>query len=533
MSSTFLDRPPLPDTVAVKRTDPIYAAHAYLTKIPVTAIIPFIQSFTQPGDTVLDPFAGSGMTGVSAAITHRRAVLRDINVLGQHIGANYVNLVNPERLRSAAAQVVRAALNTIGDIYGVCCRSCGRRAELSRTTWSVVLQCKKCRSHLTYYQELERAAWSKLNMQCPTCRAAVSTRGSQRVGEQPVLDTISCECDAKLRDQLPSDPLVAVHAHGLSWPDIPIGADRQMFQASALAKHNLETTTKFFSHKNLVALSALRSAIHEQKETAIRSKMEFAFTAIVARASKRYQWSRKRPLNAAHQHYYIAPVYYEWNVFDLFKRKLNAIIRSDDFIRSEMKLNALSQRNIASKNQLSIEYEIGSADNLTLRDKSIDYIFTDPPFGSNIFYSDMTLFQEAWLGHTTDHSREAVVDRTTNGKSPRTAERYEQIMTRALMECHRVLKPGRWLSLVFSNSSGKMWALVQRAITAAGFTIDLDRLCSTGQRTTIDQGSCKRLRERRDCGSRSLHAKAGRLESKSEGCTSRLPRSNSRPRASC
>ena len=53
----------LPSMVQVRRSDPVYMAHAYLTKVPVTAIAPFIEAFTEPGDVVLDPFAGSGMTG--------------------------------------------------------------------------------------------------------------------------------------------------------------------------------------------------------------------------------------------------------------------------------------------------------------------------------------------------------------------------------------------------------------------------------------------------------------------------------------
>ena len=62
----------------------------------------------------------------------------------------------------------------------------------------------------------------------------------------------------------------------------------------------------------------------------VRQKLRFAFTAILPRASRRYQWSAQRPLNAQNQTYYIAPVYYEWNVFDLFARKVRAISRADE-----------------------------------------------------------------------------------------------------------------------------------------------------------------------------------------------------------
>ena len=102
--------------VAVKRSDPVYMAHAYLTKVPVAGIVPFIEAFTKEGDTVLDPFAGSGMTGVAALMTGRRARLYDVSVLGRHIGTNYVNLVPEEHLRKRADEVLDAAAEVIVDV---------------------------------------------------------------------------------------------------------------------------------------------------------------------------------------------------------------------------------------------------------------------------------------------------------------------------------------------------------------------------------------------------------------------------------
>ena len=146
----------------------------------------------------------------------------------------------------------------------------------------------------------------------------------------------------------------------------------------------------------------------------------------------------------------------------LHGRKVNAVIRANDALFDDGDLFSIEKLR-------DVSYEIASAEKLAhLDDGSVDYVFTDPPFGSNIFYSDMNLFQEAWLGKTTDHAREAVVH-TTGKRKNGSRERYEELLRGAFSEAFRVLKPDRYMSVVFGNSSGRIWGLVQRALRDAGF----------------------------------------------------------------
>jgi 16S rRNA G966 N2-methylase RsmD len=467
---------PIPELVAVKRSDPIYNAHGYLTKVPVTAVIPFVEAFTNPGDVVLDPFAGSGMTGIAAAMTGRRAELRDIAVLGRHIGSGYLNLVDAGGLAAAAERAQAQALAVFPNAYAHRCARCAGEATLSRRVWSVVYECAACSVPVNFYAALAAANWRKQEMACPACSASFSTRRGTRLGEEVVLDTVSCACVSTLLDQAPSPPVGDADPREVSPPSASIGPELQMYQASALGKHGLTSTADFFSRRNLAMLTALRDAIRAEPDRRLREKLMFAFTAVLPRASKRYQWSRQRPLNASNANYYIAPVFYEWNVLDLYARKVRALSRSDDEIRAAMRHRRLSS-------PPAYDYRIGSAAQLDLADGSVDYVFTDPPFGSNIFYSDMNLFQEAWLEATTDPTDEAVVDRGRRRR--RDAGRYERLLTAALTEAHRVLVPHGWLSLNFSNANGALWALVQRAILCAGFVLDPDRISvlDKGQRS--------------------------------------------------
>ena len=96
-------------------------------------------------------------------------------------------------------------------------------------------------------------------------------------------------------------------------------------------------------------------------------------------------------MNAQNQTYYIAPVYYEWNVFELFERKIEPANRAGEAV--------FGSEPLFSGNVNSVTYTLASADHVDhLDDASIDYVFIDPPFGSNIFYSDMICFTRRGLG---------------------------------------------------------------------------------------------------------------------------------------
>jgi 16S rRNA G966 N2-methylase RsmD len=467
------------EELVVGRGDPVYMAHGYLTKVPVPAIMPFIEAYTRPGDVVVDPFAGSGMTGVAAAALGRRARLFDISVLGRHVGQNYVNLVDRDLLAKQAEEVVRATRERLADVYGVTCLACGRTAQLVKTIWSFQVACSGCGQPVSYYRAMEAAGWSKRAMKCPGCGTGVTSR-DRRVGQAAEVDCIACACSSKQREQPASPPPTPVSLDELPYPRVEITPDRQMYKAQALGRSGLTSVASFYAQRNLAVLTVLHEQIQQVEDPALRQKLVFVFTSILTRASKRYQWSPIRPLNAANANYYVASVFYEWNVFDLFERKVEAMIRSDDWLRSMRSDGTLFG---PGKLDLDVTYELASAEAIPLPDASADYVFTDPPFGSNLFYADMALFQEAWLDGFTDVTQEAVVDR--GSKKQRSASRYEQMLTQALSECRRILKPGGRISMVFGNSTGSMWSLVQRSIQNAGLVIEPDQLVvlNKGQRS--------------------------------------------------
>lgn len=120
---------------------------------------------------------------------------------------------------------------------------------------------------------------------------------------------------------------------------------------------------------------------------------------------------------------------------------------------------------------------------LTCPDNIIDYVFVDPPFGFNIFYADLNKIVEAWHQVISDVDGEAVID-DYSGKDIRV---YQRLIKGCFSEFFRVLKPGRWMTVVFSNSQAKVWNAIQVALQEAGFVV--------AEVTTLDkkQGSFKQV----------------------------------------
>ena len=108
-----------------------------------------------------------------------------------------------------------------------------------------------------------------------------------------------------------------------------------------------------------------------------------------------------------------------------------------------------------------------SSEAVGMPDDSVDYIFTDPPFGDNLMYSELNFLGESWLKVCTNHAPEAVV----SSVQEKGIDSFQQVMERVFLECYRVLKPGKWLTLEFHNSRNAVWTAIQESLGHAGFVI--------------------------------------------------------------
>ena len=440
-----------------------YRAHSYHTKVPPEGIARQIEHYTDPGDVVVDPFCGSGMTGVAALMTGRRGFISDLSSAATHIARGYTSPVDSAELRRAGEQLLASLSPLESELYGTRCPTCQDVARVEYTVWSDVFGCPACDREIVFWQsavDAETGAIAKA-IEC-SCGQVSAKRDLAWLRSEPVLQSIACRRCKRVEREVDDDERARIAAFDRStitawFPTSPFEAWREMWRGQHRTQA-IDTAADFFTERNLAALAELWAGVGRQTDEDIRSALRFAFTASVNRASRRYQWNPKRPTNVLSSTMYIASLSYEFNVFSLFRRKL----------KSAIDLNAATSALPGSAEVFRTPAQ--SLDHLP--DRSVDYVFTDPPFGSNIFYTDSSFLWEAWLDDLTDTTQEAVVHQSQRAEhGGKTLNDYEKLMGEAFSEMARVLRPNAWASVMFHNSSDEVWSALARAIESSGFEV--------------------------------------------------------------
>lgn len=473
--SLFTDTPgdvrdvvaPLTASISGSRNTALYNAHSYMTKVPPEAIGPFIEHYTRPGDVVLDMFAGSGMTGVAAAMSGRRAILRDIAVVSSHLSFNHTRPCDPESLDNIWRGLYDNLRPAFSQIYRVPGSKRHSDGYAHYTLWSERYSCPECACTFTLYEAIDTTSGRVgTTVHCPKCDSELKRQRLRSIGSEPVLINYQAR-EGGPRSQRQPNKRDLTHIASFSrgqvstwYPSVPMGPDRDMYNISALHLRGVTEVADFYTPRNLGALSRLFAAIRAVEDQRVRQVLTFGFTNTAWHGTGMRRFNARggqRPLTGT---LHIPQISSEVNVLEVMNNKVRQLIR----------YYAAFPRRLRVPPPV---ITLGSATALVgVPDDSVDYVFTDPPFGSNIFYADCNLITESWLGGITKVENEAVVNRTLSVENGgKTLWEYCTLLTQALAEAYRVLKPNGWMTMVFHSTDAKVWGAIQAAAQSAGFEL--------------------------------------------------------------
>ena len=504
--------PPFQENIDnASKSSKIYNMHMYWTKQDPLVVKRYIEHYTNQGDIVLDAFAGTGMTGVAAMLCGRSAILCDISPVCIHIAKNYTTPIDPYILQKEYNELYLKIEPEIAPLYRTTCHNCGNtNAQIANTILSDVLRCPRCGNEISFaggdrLEKMKRGEKFK-NIHCDNCNYEFTKAKAEFVRYEPVEIRVNCEiCNTKGEKKAKSlteeDWELYIKIHGgptkviregddiwSGYRFIPVEGFIDELGTMVYKKLRKNTGNDFipqqeppywypdkinffgdeprrnlkrgithpyqmFSQRNLIALSILWHYIQEIDDIKIKEKMKFVFSGLIFQVSIQSKWRYSGGTGIRVGTLYIPSMINDLSTLCFINGRIKSVLSGDNEI-------------FIIRNKTLVKVDNNSAINLkNIDDSSIDYAYYDPPYGSNINYSELNIMWECWLGETTNSNDEIIESDYQN--KPR--HKYGEMMLDAFKEANRVLKPGRWLTIVYSYSDPSMYSLIQRIAHEAGF----------------------------------------------------------------
>lgn len=531
-SSVPYSKEPFAADVSEGKNDPIYNAHSYHTKVPHKAIMRYILHYTQPGDVIFDGFCGTGMTGVAAQlcgdrtvvqslgyridgagdvfqeeqdngkatwqkiskIGARHALLSDLSPAATFISHNYNAPKDREdfdkRAKAAIAdleakfgwmyktlhQPSQAELDSayqelqIGVIPDL--TSIAQVGRVNYVVWSDVFNCPECAGEIVFWDSAVDVDNGKVrdSFPCPHCNSTQTKRsldhtlislqdsalGKTVEQAKTVPVRINYSVGSKRFEKKPDAIDLALCAR-IDKAEIstPYPSDR-LFEGGETRRNDpigITHVHHFYTKRNLSVFSYAFETLS--------SELKWAVSGSLQRGSRQHQIAITRVggekageggATAGHRRgtLYVPSNQIEMNAIGLISDRISAFRKA--ILPSGLDRPAISTQ---------------STTQLLMPDNSVDYFFFDPPFGSNITYSELNSLMESWLGVVTNRKPEAIEDR----HQKKSVNEYRELMIRCFNEAYRVLKPGRWMTVEFSNTQASIWNAIQTGLQEAGFVV--------------------------------------------------------------
>ncbi len=512
-------REPFASDVSEGKNDPIYNAHSYHTKVPHRAIMRYLLHYTEPGDIVFDGFGGSGMTAVAAKMCGDKKTVEELledknsvkeSIINKKIGKrnsividlapsatfmshvynkstdkNELELLKRELLKfvdkyswtfltivekSEVENIVDKFqsiefndLNKVNEFFKI---NANKFGKINYIVWSDVYSCPTCSVEINYWESFVEKESKKVkkNIRCKSCGKTLEKAELERVfvsfydkyiqksitipKQVPVLINYTFnkkryEKEPDSFDKLIINKFSNYHIQTF-FPKEQLNIGDKLNEPLRLGITN---THHFYTDRILFLLSKFLEEVKANKWL-----VNFLHGSILPKMTKmnRYmpQHGSRALVGPMANALYFPPMNVENNVLSQLEFQFKKIYKA---------LRAIDGGIVSTQ----------SSSQLIIEDNSIDYIFLDPPFGANIMYSELSYLRECWLRIKTNNKDEAIENKS-QGKD---IDIYTKIMTECLKEAYRILKPGKWITIEFSNTKASVWNAIQKSIQEAGFIV--------------------------------------------------------------
>jgi putative DNA methylase len=480
----------------------IYKIHKYFARRPHNQFRSVIEHYVPKNGIVLDCFAGGGVTLVEGLTAGRRVISADINPIASMVQHGQTIEVDADRINEITSDIAMEVGAAIGNHFKTTCRSCSSQTDYRWIERAYFVACPFCNAQ-TLLNEKSKAAG--LNgrpvngsYDCSTCHSRFPSVSAKRLGSAILNVRYRCtHCsfeetalptrfDEDLDDVTRNDEIQILEKFDLVVPSdsIPLDWDRQV--EDALSRKGFAKFADLFTPRNRLflafALKKLQSVAGELTQdeyvgalTQISALIRYVNSMTFSTSS----WMDGRPVAWAKHAYWTPNQFIEVNPFEYLAHRQLAVVKweADRKTRFSGKVRSRNPMDVIQGNA-DFSIICGDSRLLAIPNDSIDAVITDPPFGGNVQYGELTHLWQVWLRESNPYERELfdlkpeiLVHRKKRSFS-KTPEDYESGLREVFQECFRVLKSSGVLTFTFNNKSASAWYAVMRAAIDAGFILE-------------------------------------------------------------
>ena len=395
----------------------IYKIHKYWSRKPWYLVEEYVKKHSKKGDVVLDPFMGSGCTGVESIINQRNFIGYDLNPISIKI-ANGTSIVVDD---------IKKLEDDFNNIKKMC-------YEEINNTYKTDYECSVCHNNLSIKHICIGPKSNNPNLAslyCPICN-------SKKTNIKEIVNYSSEE---------------KIYEKKLQKLWVPDKLFPKKFYKDRFSYKGIHNVIDLYTKRNLYCLCFLKESIKKLKLN-FPELCELAFTNTVLHASK-LKGENVRPLSV--NNYWIPDDYIEENVWFRFEDRFNNIIKGKKALNKKIdNLSKLGKLDLRLESCLAMDF-----------DKCIDYIFTDPPYGEAIQYSELSYVYNAWIENDYDTDEEVVINPCQNKKE----KEFLDLIDISLEKMYKSLKEEKYFTLCFQNKDFAIWNRIITKCKELGFKL--------------------------------------------------------------
>lgn len=346
-----------------------------------------------------------------------------------------------------------------------------KKFQFNYTVWTDIFECPFCHNEINFWDVSLNEDKTKTlkKFQCPNCHSELTKNNLNRIFieyyDKTINKTLKIAKQVPVRiyykngnksrykdlDEYDLNILKGLNEQVIPfW--IPLNEMSQGIESSRAKKtHSFVYVSQYYTDRAIFILGYLWDKINSINNFEDKMFMKWVFTSINPKLTSKFARFRpnKGKSDAMSGVLYMPSFQAEYNILSSFESKLTSL------------------SNLESYSSNLIQSTQSSTDLSNIPKNSIDYIFIDPPFGSNLMYSELNFLWESWLKVFTNNKAEAIINKVQDKDS----EDYKNLLIKCFSEFFRILKPNRWITIEFHNSKAEIWNIIRESIIKSGFVI--------------------------------------------------------------